>query len=141
MLRDFSVVRTDGSGTVFTPQDAAGLFKRHAAWLDQRLATPYGGPTVVVTHHAPSAKSIHPRFAGSILNAAFISDLEHLLGHERVDLWIHGHTHDSFDYCVNGTRVLCNPRGYARDGVDENASFDPGLTIEIPVDGSARGAR
>jgi hypothetical protein len=48
-----------------------------------------------------------------------------------VQLWIHGHTHDSFDYRLNGTRVLCNPRGYARDGVNENPMFDPQLVIEV----------
>ena len=56
---------------------------------------------------------------------------QHLLGGERVALWVHGHTHDSFDYEVAGTRVLCNPRGYARDGVNENAAFDPALVVSI----------
>jgi hypothetical protein len=46
-------------------------------------------------------------------------------------LWVHGHTHDSFDYVVNGTRVLCNPRGYAKDGVNENVRFDPDLLVEV----------
>jgi hypothetical protein len=49
-----------------------------------------------------------------------------------VQLWIHGHTHDSFDYLLNGTRIVCNPRGYARSGVNENPLFDPDLII--PVD-------
>ena len=85
----------------------------------------------MVTHHAPSPRSIHPRFAGSVINACFISDAERLIDGARADLWIHGHTHDSFDYNVNGTRVLCNPRGYAKDGVNENASFDADLVVEI----------
>jgi hypothetical protein len=46
-------------------------------------------------------------------------------------LWVHGHTHDSFDYVVNGTRVVCNPRGYAQYGVNENPRFDPGFVIDI----------
>jgi len=45
-------------------------------------------------------------------------------------LWIHGHTHDSFDYAVNGVRVVCNPRGYARDGVNENPLFDANFQVE-----------
>ena len=49
----------------------------------------------------------------------------------RVQLWIHGHTHDSFDYFINGTRVVCNPRGYAVDGITENAAFDVDLTVDI----------
>jgi hypothetical protein len=39
--------------------------------------------------------------------------------------------HDGFDYAANGTRVVCNPRGYAADGVDENRAFVPGLVIEV----------
>jgi predicted phosphodiesterase len=128
-MRDFSVVRMGEAA--FTPQGSIALFASHAAWLEARLAEPHAGPTVVVTHHAPSPKSIHPRFDGSALNACFVSDLERLMDASRVQLWIHGHTHDSFDYVVNGTRVLCNPRGYAKDGVNENPAFDPGLTVEI----------
>ena len=118
-------------GVPFTPQASAGLFDAQAAWLEARLAEPHAGPTVVVTHHAPSPRSIHPRFAGSPLNACFVSDAERLIDERRVQLWIHGHTHDSFDYAVNGTRVVCNPRGYAKDGVNENPLFDPDLRIAI----------
>ena len=48
------------------------------------------------------------RFARSLLNACFVSEAEYLLCDDRVALWIHGHTHDSFDYCVRETRVMCN---------------------------------
>ncbi|HMA31413.1 MAG TPA: metallophosphoesterase [Casimicrobiaceae bacterium] len=131
-IRDFTRIRTaDAPEAVFTPERSATLFDAHVRWLEERLAAPHPGPTVVITHHAPSPSSIHPRFAGSPLNACFVSDAEHLLDGMRARLWIHGHTHDSFDYVVNGTRVVCNPRGYARDGVNENPLFDPDLVIEI----------
>jgi predicted phosphodiesterase len=131
-MRDFSRIRANEySPAVFTPADSAARFALHARFLAEQLAKPFAGRTVVITHHAPSAKSIHPRFRDSLLNACFISDLEHLLNRARVDLWIHGHTHDSFDYAVGGTRVVCNPRGYAVNGVDENAHFDPDLIVEV----------
>ena len=132
LLRDFSRITLSEAATApFTPDDAAALCKRHAAWLDAALGQPHHGPTVVITHHAPSPRSIHPRFAGSLLNACFVSDLERLAGAGRAQLWIHGHTHDSFDYDLNGTRVVCNPRGYAKGGVNENASFDPNLIVDV----------
>jgi hypothetical protein len=132
LLRDFSRIRNaDDSPSRFTPEDAAALFDAHSRWLEARLAARFDGPTVVITHHAPSRKSIHPRFADSPLNACFVSDAEHLLDGSRAQLWIHGHTHDSFDYVVNGTRVVCNPRGYAPNGVNENAKFDASLCIDI----------
>jgi len=132
LIRDFSRIRlSESADAVFTPQDSAALFQRHAGWLDARLRARFDGPTVVVTHHAPSPGSIHPRFADSLLNACFVSNAEHLLDGSRVQLWIHGHTHDSFDYQVNGTRVVCNPRGYSKEGIDENPRFEPALLLEI----------
>jgi predicted phosphodiesterase len=131
-MRDYSRIRlADRSPDLFTPPDSAALFQRHAEWLARQLEMPHDGPTVVITHHAPSRASIHPRFAGSVVNACFVSDAEYLLDGTRARLWIHGHTHDSFDYTVNGTRVVCNPRGYAHKGINENVAFDPDFTIEI----------
>lgn len=132
-MRDFTHIRAGASPAqaILTPQDTADLFAAHARWLAEELAKPHSGPTVVITHHAPSPRSIHPRFAGSPLNACFVSDAEHLLEGGRACLWIHGHTHDSFDYLLHGTRVVCNPRGYAKNGVNENPLFDPGLTIDV----------
>ena len=132
VMRDFSRIRVGaGRGALFTPADSAALFKIHATWLEAKLAEPFSGPTVVITHHAPSSKSIHPRFADSLLNVCFVSDAERLIDESRARLWIHGHTHDSFDYFLNGTRVVCNPRGYAKDGVNENLIFDPNFIVEI----------
>lgn len=131
-MRDYSRIHLDEARqALFTPVDCTLLFRRHEAWLRRQLAQPHPGPTVVITHHAPSVRSIHPRFADSLLNVCFASDAEHLLDGDKVQLWIHGHMHDSFDYRVNGTRVVCNPRGYARNGVNENADFDPGLVVEV----------
>jgi len=131
-MRDFTRIRlTEAAPAPFMPADSADLFRAHAAWLERKLSEPHDGPTVVVTHHAPSPGSIHPRFAGSPLNACFVSDAERLLGASRVSLWVHGHTHDSHDYVRKGTRVVCNPRGYSRDGVNENPRFDPGFQVAI----------
>jgi len=132
LIRDFQRITVDAERSrPFTPQDSQALFDRTSAWLDAQLQKPFDGPTVVITHHAPSPQSIHPRFAGSLLNGCFVSDLERLMGADRVCLWIHGHTHDSFDYTVRGTRVLCNPRGYVMQGVGENPAFDPALVVEV----------
>jgi predicted phosphodiesterase len=132
LVRDFQRISVDAQRSrLFTPQDSQALFDRSAGWLEAQLQLPFSGPTVVITHHAPSTRSIHPRFEGSLLNGCFVSDLERLMGAERVQLWIHGHTHDSFDYTVRGTRVLCNPRGYVMNGVGENPAFDPALVVEV----------
>lgn len=131
-IRDFSRIESDNvADAAFTPAQSARLFQASKLWLEKQLAIPFDGPTVVITHHGPSPQSVHPRFEGSAVNPCFVSNLEDLMGAERVALWIHGHTHDSFDYRVSGTRVVCNPRGYQKDGVNENALFNPNLVIKV----------
>jgi hypothetical protein len=72
---------------------------------------------------------VAPRYAQDLGNAGFASHLDHMMG--RAALWVHGHTHDSFDYAVAGTRVLCNPRGYPVGGGFENPMFVPELVVEV----------
>lgn len=131
-MRDFSRIRARSDAPdLFQPTDAARLFAVQSGWLAQALARPFAGPTVVITHHAPSPRSIHPRFDGALLNACFVSRAEYLFAAGPVDLWVHGHTHDSFDYQLGSTRIVCNPRGYMRNGVGENPRFDVDLTVEV----------
>ncbi|MFH7040779.1 metallophosphoesterase [Paucibacter sp. JuS9] len=99
-------------------------------WLEDELAKPWAGKTVVVSHHAPHRMSIHPRYTSSRINGAFASDLTELL--RQADLWVHGHVHDSFDYKVAGCRVVANPAGYWHSyHGQENQKFDPALVLEI----------
>ena len=111
----------------FTPQDALALHRESRAWLKHAFSTPFDGPTVVVTHHAPSPLSIHDRYEGDIVNAAFASDLTADIERWQPALWIHGHVHNRFDYRIGKTRVICNPAGYAH----EDTSFDPELVIDL----------
>ena len=133
-MRDFKKIRVNDEGLpeqLFTAAASAALCQAQAGWLAQQLARPHAGPTVVITHHAPSKQSIHLRFSGSPLNACFVSDLEHLAHAAGPQLWIHGHTHDGFDYRIGTTRVVSNPRGYASEGVNENPAFDSGFVVEL----------
>lgn len=127
-MNDFRLIRS-GNGEDFTPAESVRLHRAARAWLEEQLATPFEGPTVVITHHAPHPGSIHERFKGSQLSPAFASDLTTLIERHQPHLWLHGHMHDSCDYQVGNTRVLCNPRGYFPDQL--NPGFDSGLVIEI----------
>lgn len=140
-VTDFRLVDY-GPGRRLTPEDTIDFHREAIRFLGERLAVPFDGPTVVVTHHGPHPLSVHPRWAGTLSSGAFVSDLTPLLGQCR--LWVHGHTHDGFDYTVKGTRVVANPMGYrqsnwrrAHDGSEpprvsfENEQFDPGLVVDI----------
>lgn len=69
------------------------------------------GAEVIVTHHTPSERSSHPRFASNPFNGFFTNNLD-LSQFGRLKLWIHGHVHDEWDYVEQGIRVVCNPLGY-----------------------------
>jgi Icc-related predicted phosphoesterase len=122
----------------FMPWHAAAMHRQDLAFLVEELSALFNGSTAVITHHLPSARSIGVRFQGSALNAAFASDLEWLIDRTRPELWVHGHTHESCDYRLRGTRILCNPKGYGPSYVEgrrvQNASFDPRLIVEIGQD-------
>ena len=132
MVRDFSRIRVAPDfDDRLTPAVAQMLFDNAVAWLEQQFAVAHDGPTVVVTHFAPARGSIAARFAGSPLNACFVSDLEPRIRRWQPELWLHGHVHDSVDYRIGHTRVVANPRGYAPNGVVENQAFDPSLVVEV----------
>lgn len=129
-MNDFQLVHF-GRGKdrrLFTPEDSAELHAQSTRWLEQKLGEPFPGKTVVITHHAPHMRSIPERFKEDVLTPAFASDLSRLMG-PPVSLWVHGHVHESVDYEVNGTRVVCNPRGYHPDEL--NAQFDRALVLEL----------
>jgi len=119
--------------------------ERHVAsrtWLESGMASADPSKTVVVTHHLPHRNSTPPKYAADWMTGAYGSQLpEDLM--LNAGLWIHGHTHSSANYRIDGAkryvRVVCNPRGIARGwpGNDaENSRFDPGLLISQLPDGN-----
>lgn len=111
-----------------TPAMARERHFASRAWLETELARPHDGPTVVVTHHAPSARSLTYQEPSWLLDAAYASNLEHLMGESQVRLWVHGHTHLATDYKLKGTRVVSNPRGYVPG--EMVGEFQPELVVK-----------
>lgn len=129
-LDDFKLIKIERGYKLrsLRPADTARLHAASLAFLRKELSRQFDGKTIVVTHHAPSPRSVAPQFQNNPLNPAFVSNLEALIERHEPILWIHGHMHDSFDYTVGRTRVVCNPRGYFPDQL--NPTFDPQFVIE-----------
>lgn len=83
---------------------------------------------VVVTHYAPSWRSVHPDYAGAISNLLYVCDMEALILERKPALWIHGHTHREFDYTIGSTRVVCHPFGYPSE---YSVNYNDALTVEV----------
>jgi len=134
-LNDHRLIRyrqEDGHYSRFMPWHAAAEHRLDVAFIRQELTTPFAGPTVVVTHHAPHPNSIQPRHQGSPLTPAFASDLGHLIQDFQPELWIHGHDHGLHDYRIGKTRIFANQAGYPNlHGDRENRWFDPLCVVEV----------
>ena len=115
-------------GRLLAPRDLATINRSARAWLAAQLASPFAGPTVVVTHHAPLFASWRSS-SNSLFMPGYCNDLSQLMDQYPVALWVHGHVHTSSDYHSNTSRVVCNPRGY--DGYQLVDGFDIARHVEI----------
>lgn len=125
-LNDFR--RIQFAEKFFDVVEFSQLYHGSTAWLEQQLAQPFSGKTVVITHHAPSLWSWNDS-AHALKKLAYCNDLKPLLHEYEISAWIHGHVHCQMDYRIAGTRILCNPRGYA--GKKIASGFDQNRMVEI----------
>lgn len=131
-MNDYRVIGKNRGALM--PSDTGTLYQQSRGYLERTLAEPFNGPTVVVTHHAPSLKSVAPRFKEDQFTPCFASDLEALVASSSAVVWIHGHVHDAVDYQLGGTRVIANPRGYrGEEGERESGPFRWDYTVELPT--------
>lgn len=127
-MMDYRRIRVTPSYRKLRPNDTRQSHEQSLRWLDGQIKDSAGKKIVVVTHHAPSPRSISERYRNDTLNPAFASDLEHFITESNVALWIHGHIHHRSDYPVGSTRIIANPRGYPGEAISQ---FDPALVVEI----------
>ncbi len=104
------------------------VFRRHKTFCEGIEAS-LRWDDIVVSHHLPSEESIAPPYYHDIYNAWFCAPaVEKTILDRQPRLWVHGHTHFSFDYYLKATRVICNPRGYPNE---DAPTFDNQLIIDV----------
>jgi predicted phosphodiesterase len=130
-MNDYHRIRLAGQGyRKLRAADTAQIHADQRTWLAEKLHEGFTGKTVVITHMAPSARSVPAEYATDPISVAYASRLDALAG--QADLWVHGHQHTSLDYRIGQCRVVCNPRGYMnKSGGSENQLFNPNLIVEI----------
>lgn len=119
---------------LLTPNDTLHSHKTSVAWLEDHLYEDFSGATVVITHHAPSRRSLLNNHDEGLLSAAYASNLDYLVKHATA--WVHGHIHASLTYKIGDATIICNPRGYVKHEV--NLDFKEDFVIEIIGEGKLK---
>jgi predicted phosphohydrolase len=132
-MNDYNTIRIGSNYRKLRPEDTLEFHKKSKQFLLDTLPMFENQKVWVLTHHAPSYQSIHPKYRMETTNGSYASDLDDLiLSHPQIKYFSHGHTHSSFRYKIGECEVICNPRGYYGHNTSGlNLDFNPNLTIEL----------
>jgi len=117
------------NGELMTFADFNAEHERCLTFIKNAVAQSKASSKIVVTHHVPSFRMLHPRFQGSKANGAFIVELENYIATSGIDYWIYGHSHTNIDVMIGKTQCLSNQFGYAFANEHQDFSYDKSLTI------------
>ena len=126
-MSDYRRIRVLPDYSKLRAVNTAAVHAKSVKWLKQQRLTD-AKKRVIITHHAPSRKSVPERYARDTVSAGYASNLDELVATSGAAVWIHGHIHQCQDYKLGSTRVICNPRGYPGE---VTGNFQPALVVEL----------
>lgn len=111
-------------------EDTNALHELSYRFIEQAIAEKHSGPTILLTHHMPSYKSISPRYKNSRISSAFAANMDALIeANPQISYWFYGHAHDFHKMKINNCTLIRNPLGYVDQG--EHQGFRRDYFIEI----------
>ncbi|KRT15899.1 phosphoesterase [Pedobacter ginsenosidimutans] len=127
-MNDYRMIRRNPSYSKLRTIDTYKIHQISKNWLQNSLAGSKSDKNVVITHHAPSIRSIPLDYKKDPVAAAYASDLEDVIIKYKPVYWIHGHVHIPVRYNLGETEIICNPHGYISEKYN---GYDKELIIEI----------
>jgi Icc-related predicted phosphoesterase len=127
-MNDYKRIRRSSDYQKLRPGDTRSLHSASVRNIEQFLNAGDPRRSVVITHHAPSMRSLPDHRKQDPVSCAYASHLDTFIELHEPLLWIHGHIHHSQDYTIGKTRILSNPRAYVDD---PNPAFNPSLVINL----------
>eukprot|EP01130_Rhizamoeba_saxonica_P009549 TRINITY_DN3887_c0_g1_i1.p1 TRINITY_DN3887_c0_g1~~TRINITY_DN3887_c0_g1_i1.p1 ORF type:complete len:293 (+),score=35.53 TRINITY_DN3887_c0_g1_i1:525-1403(+) len=123
MLNDYRLIY-DSNRSPITPDYTVKWHDSDVNWIRKNILEA-DRKSVVLTHHAPSHKIVHP-------GLGFSTNLEYMFKDEgyNINVWAYGHTHASCNCLVKGTQVVSNQRGYPGKTAP-HYQYDPEYTITV----------
>jgi len=92
------------------------LHKEAMRYLEKSVEEEFDGKTVLLTHHAPSYKSVGDDKLA--YEDGYATSLEYFICKHKasIDVWFHGHLHKPVHYWIDGVPIVSNPRDYPMYG-------------------------
>eukprot|EP01133_Synstelium_polycarpum_P016546 gene16546-19661_t len=127
-MNDYRQIRKDPSYAKLRSIDTYKIHQFSKLWLEESLEESGDYKNVVITHHAPSIRSVPEVYKKDPVSSAYASDLESVIFRHKPLYWIHGHIHTPVRYKIDETEIICNPHGY----IDEKYNgYQKELIVEI----------
>lgn len=127
-MNDYKMIKRDPSYYKMRTVDIYKILQFSRLWLKQSLENSDKSKNIVVTHHAPSIRSVPEQYKYDPITAAYASNMDDFILTHQPNFWIHGHIHTPSRYKIVNTEIICNPHGY----IDEPCNgYDKDLIIEL----------
>jgi predicted phosphodiesterase len=126
-INDYRSIQIGNNYRKLRPEDTYNFNQKSRTYLKEQLES-LKENVFVISHHAPSFRSVPEKFRASKINSAYCNNMdEFIMDHPQIKYWVHGHTHTTQDYNIDQCRVLCNPGGYP----GEHTNFNPEFILRI----------
>jgi predicted MPP superfamily phosphohydrolase len=127
-MNDYKKIRLGDNYAKLRSIDTFRIHQTSRQWLEHSLSVNQAKHNIVVTHHAPSIRSLPMKYLDDPISAAYASDMEDFIIKHQPSYWIHGHIHTPANYKIGNTDIICNPHGYINEPYN---GFNKDLIIEI----------
>ena len=114
-MPEYFSVRHSCEDRLIRPIDTANEHMWDKAKVTRAVSHPHQGATVIVTHHAPSIRSLPKDVQHEVSCAALASNLEHFIARYQPALWIHAPLYADSDYRIGSTRVVSSAGACGRE--------------------------
>lgn len=127
-MNDYKLIRRDPSYSKLRTIDTYKIHQISKNWLQKSLEESKAYKNIVITHHAPSIRSVPQEYKNDPVASAYASDVEDVIIKYKPAYWIHGHVHTPVRYSIDRTEIICNPHGYINEKYN---GYDKELIIEV----------
>jgi len=127
VVSDFRRIIYDGNLLTFSEFNAE--HRKCLQFIQDAVASSTAHHKIVVTHHVPSFILQNPQYKDSIINGAFIIELQDYIKKSDIEYWIYGHSHYNCDARIGNTLCLSNQLGYVFQ--NEHLTFNRSKIINV----------